>query len=863
MNNAETINPAALESVRKCLLQGQREQAVWTAVDNRLWPHAMLLSSTLDRTIWKQVAHEFVRQEVKLVGANTESLAALYEIFAGNLEESVDELVPPSARAGLQMVSKVEGAGPTKSALDGLDRWKETLALVLNNRSPDDQRALAALGRLLTSYGRIEGSHICHLFATSPILPSVFGGPDDAQASIVLLGADHRNQPNEFFLDDDALLLTEVYEFATSILASNSKSALIPHLQAFKLHRVRSLAEAGLKTEAQAYCDAMGSSLRSTTKMSAYYHPQFLAELDEITQRLSQAPTETSSWISKPTMGKVSDSVWNKFTTFVAGSEESDAASNGSGKDNGNDIGPFAKVSGTPGVSRRGSSSDLYNSYSGAAPQPVPNTAASARYAPGGQFSARSSSDLTRGRPSSDSQRSLSYIPQGSVQRSPYDPPEPFNQQNYMSPLVPTHSASPYAPAGPSTLQPNQATPPQSSYLSMVQPEAQISPYQPHLPQPYVPTPPPEQAEGHMPMSSSAAPTLHFNLESQQTSAFGNYQPTQIKSTPPEHTGSFAPPLQAYGSYEPPSLEYIPYQPDPSSDSDSENHQSKKKSSFQNETDSFPPSMNDEDAVTARKKANDAATEAAFRAAAAADAAKDKASSSSTDDKTLKPKPSWFGSLFARKESDSLDAKNTSSGKGSGGGSTNPDSGGGQKVIRAKLGEESSFYYDKELKKWVNKKDPASMQKSVRATPPPPKGPVGRVVSESLGDGGGASPAIGAGGPPRSAIMPPPPMPSSMTSTGLAMSSGSRPASSNGPPSRVGTPGQGSPSLSLPAAVPAAGTDSAPPAPTTTRPATNTTSDIDDLLGGPPTAGGRRSAGGTVKARKARGAGRYVDVMAK
>ncbi|KAJ0269299.1 hypothetical protein COL922a_014763, partial [Colletotrichum nupharicola] len=30
------------------------------------------------------------------------------------------------------------------------------------------------------------------------------------------------------------------------------------------------------------------------------------------------------------------------------------------------------------------------------------------------------------------------------------------------------------------------------------------------------------------------------------------------------------------------------------------------------------------------------------------------------------------------------------------------------KPIRAKLGEESSFYYDKDLKKWVNKKDPNS-----------------------------------------------------------------------------------------------------------------------------------------------------------
>jgi len=396
VSGAETLNPAAIASIRSSLLRGERENAVWTAVDNRLWSHAMLLSSTLDKSIWKQVAHEFVRQEVKLIGGNADSLAALYEIFAGNVEESIDELVPPSARAGLQMVSKVGGAGPTKSALDGLDRWRETLGLVLNNRSSEDQKALAALGRLLASYGRIEASHICHLFASSPMWPIIFGGVDDPQASIVLLGADHRNQPNEFFLDEDAVLLTEVYEFASSILATNSKSTQMPHLQAYKLQHVKTLAEAGYKTEAQAYCEAMGASLRSTTKLSPYYHPQFLSELDELTRCLSQAPTEPSSWISKPTMGKVSDSMWNKFTTFVAG-DESDAASTGSGKDVGQEFAPFAKVSGTPTMSRSGSSTDLQGTYMTA--QPIANTIAGSRYAPNGPYSARSSSELTRGGP--------------------------------------------------------------------------------------------------------------------------------------------------------------------------------------------------------------------------------------------------------------------------------------------------------------------------------------------------------------------------------------------------------------------------------------------------------------------------------
>ena len=870
VTHTETVDPVAVDMVRKILLRGDREKAVWTAVDHRLWAHAMLLSYTLDKSVWKQVAHEFVRQEVKLIGVNTEPLAALYEIFAGNVEESIDELVPPSARAGLQMVSKVGGSGPAKSALDGLDKWRETLTLVLNNRSPEDQKALAALGQMLAGYGRIEASHICHLFASSPMLPSVFGGADDGQASIVLLGADHRNHPKEFFRDEDAVLLTEVYEFASSILASNSRSALMPHLQAYKLQHVKSLTEAGFKTEAQAYCDAIGASLRSTTKLSPYYHPQFLAELDELTRCLSQAPTELSSWISKPSMGKVSDSMWNKFTTFVAG-DESDAASTGSGRDAGHEFGPFAKVSGTPTMSRSGSISDLHGNYATAAPPPIPNTIAGSRYAPNGQHSARSSSELTRGRPSLDSQRSP-YLPQGTVQKSPYDPNAYLNQQSYMPSPMPPQSTSPYGPLGASpSVQPSRDTPPQPLYMPTEQPAEQSSPYPPHVPEPYVPTAPPKQPQPHIQAVSSTASAPSLSMEPAQTSAFNNYALAEavLPAAPPQPSSSYGPPLQSYSSYEPPSTEYVPYQPDPSSDSEPENRKSKKQSSI-DDTDEFPSTNSraantismgpDNEAAAARRKANDEAAEAAFRAAAEADAAKDNKPSTTTNaDKTLKAKSSWFGSLFSRKEADSLDSSSSNKGSGSGGGSSE---GGGQKVIRAKLGEESSFYYDKELKKWVNKKDPASMQQSAKATPPPPKGPVGRVVSESL--------AGTAAGPPRSGSAASPPSIAS-----------SRPTSSNSPPSQVGTPPTAAPitndgresappSTTAPAMSSGVGElgGGAPPpaAPPTNRPAStalSTASDIDDLLGGPPSAGARKP-GGTLKGKKGRtGAGRYVDVMAK
>ena len=382
-----STNPEAVESLRKILLQGEREKAVWCAVDKRLWGHAMIISSTLPRDIWKQVIQEFVRHEVRTVGDNTESLAAMYDVFAGNWEESVDQLVPPSARAGLQMMSKTESLGTSKNALDGLNRWRETLSLILSNRTTDDSRALIALGRLLSGYGRIEAAHICYLFAKTPAL---FGGPEDAQASITLVGADHLKQPYDYCRDLQSILLTEIYEFVFTILAPSAVSTIAPHLQAHKLYHATILTEYGYREEAQQYCDAITNALKATTKLSPYYHTQLFGALEDLSNRLRQAPKEgSSSWITKPSIDKVSGSVWNKLNSFITG-DESDAASTGSGHGMEAEGGPFARVSGdTPSISRQPSPNEQYGSYGSttshipAIPTQSPNKS---RYAPGGAY---------------------------------------------------------------------------------------------------------------------------------------------------------------------------------------------------------------------------------------------------------------------------------------------------------------------------------------------------------------------------------------------------------------------------------------------------------------------------------------------
>ncbi|KAL8941404.1 MAG: hypothetical protein Q9211_001845 [Gyalolechia sp. 1 TL-2023] len=802
----DIVSPGAMETVRRLLLQGEREKAVWLAVDQRMWAHAMLLSSTLDKSIWKQVLHEFTRLEVTTFGKNTESLAALYEVFAGNWDESIDQLVPPSARAGLQMVSKVASAGPTRNALEGLDRWRETLTFILSNRTQDDEKALVALGRLLAGYGRTEAAHVCLVFSKAA---GLFGGLEDSQASIALLGADHQQQPYDYGRDLDSILLTEVHEFVRSVLMPSASLSVSPHLQSYKLYHAMLLAEHGYRSEAQQYCDAIMSILKSTTKPSPYYHSLLFNALDDLVERLQQAPRDTSSWMSKP-MDKVSGSMWKKFNNFIVG-DEGDAASVASGKGE-QDTGPFAKVAAeTPSISRSGSSMDLYSTMASQAAPPLPaDTAFGSRYAPSGQYTPRSSLEQ---------QTRLTEDHQRPGQPSTLRPSQPRHSQ------LPSQSRYTASPA------PQHELPVQQQ-----KPRYHPSPYISPTPDTFLPTPP-SQPE-YIPIAPPDDPSSSlYPPESYPPSHHTETQAPQVRDFPDDRqpNGSYEPPQSGYeldtSAYEPPSS-YAPYDPDGQDDhSPTDQRSPTKKKSFMDDDEDDDFAARAAAILNGDKARRDKETDDAFRKAAEADAQKDQ--------KDLKAKKSWFGGVggwLGGKRDDNLSSQEP-------------------KAIKAKLGEESSFYYDKDLKKWVNKKVPAPAATEAPKAPPP-RGPPSRAVSAA----GGLPPSLAS----RTATAPVPPFPSVLPGQmGTPPISISQPSPSenlvSGPPSGTGTPARTVSPAIAPTSVggervasvrPLSAPPSRPPT------ATSGTGSIDDLIGEP-----QARKGGTVRrGKKGRG---YVDVMAK
>ncbi|KAA8916956.1 hypothetical protein TRICI_000923 [Trichomonascus ciferrii] len=86
------------------------------------------------------------------------------------------------------------------------------------------------------------------------------------------------------------------------------------------------------------------------------------------------------------------------------------------------------------------------------------------------------------------------------------------------------------------------------------------------------------------------------------------------------------------------------------------------------------------------------------------------------------------------------------------------------KAVRAKLGEENSFYYDEKLKRWVNKKAPVEEQKAAAPPPPPKASKTPSTTSTPTGFESSPNPSTGgtppSGGPPPARPSTGPPKPS-------------------------------------------------------------------------------------------------------
>lgn len=626
-----------------------------------------------------------------------------------------------------------------------------------------------------------------YIFARQTIPGSagaIYGGAQEPTTTFSLLGADHTKE-GEFARDMDMIMLSELYEFAISLSPqASSVTPIFPHMQVWKLYHAIVLAETGRKTDAQKYCDAIAAAVKAWNRPNPYFHKAFFDRLEDLTKRLQEAPRDTSSasgptFFGKLTSDAVSTSMWSTFNKFVSGDE----AKEGEQKDG---EGPFGRI--TPDVSRNQSSVDLYNTYQQSTPTygTPSGSSPTASRAPGPTMnaaasryapgaSARSSQEGPRPNPY-ELRRTSTDISRGT--QGGYDGYQGGSHQGGYNPQ-PGHQHDQQSNS-------NYTSPRSAGFNNSYQPRQSLDST-------------PEVAERPIP------------------SHYSSYEPSTAGAT----SGGYEPPSNS-GGYAPPSDEFVPYQPEPDNEEEeSDKQKPKKKSMLDDDDDDFSKrteAVKKADAERKRKEEEEAKKKG-----------KQQGLLTSTlltpltllnfIDTSEGGKKGWFGGWF--------------------GGKANPDGQQGGGPIKAKLGEESSFVYDPDLKRWVNKKAGETAAPAPKATPPPKRTPTPSA------SGGPAPPPPAVTATPGGTPQPPrgmTPNPPQAATSASPQTSGLAPPQA--PPSRGPSPGP--PMGGMGARSVSAGPARPPPSGDA----------MDDLLG-PPT-----SRRGTPAGRKKKGgASRYVEVI--
>lgn len=211
-----TVKASYLDKIQDFLIRGDRRQAYHYALDQRLWAHAMVIASSIDKEAWKEVVTEFIKTEVGSIGgtgaalmaprgkdaptsaiSGRESLKVAYSLFAGQgaaagkcsvifllassltpiCTGSVNELVPPKLLPQLASTLAVPTATATShmtplspnfpapsvtSAIpaEALTKWAETAAMMIPGPSVTEcSAALMALGDCLLANQWVEAAH--------------------------------------------------------------------------------------------------------------------------------------------------------------------------------------------------------------------------------------------------------------------------------------------------------------------------------------------------------------------------------------------------------------------------------------------------------------------------------------------------------------------------------------------------------------------------------------------------------------------------------------------------------------------------------------------------------------------------------
>lgn len=236
-----------IHKFRDYLLYGNINDALDFATDNNLWGHALFLASKVDR---RQHANVMLKFANKL--PYNDPLQTLYQIMSGRMPACVTHLD------------------------DKWGDWRPHLAMIISNCTDKPElvkRSIMALGDTLANRGDVFGSQFCYLL----VEPHFTEYCDDGK--MVLLGSSHQ-KPFREFASDDAIIMTEVYEFARSL---SDEHFFVPSLQKFKFLLAGRMLDYGMQLKCLLYMEQMSKCIAADPNL---FEKSFIAKVYELADRL-------------------------------------------------------------------------------------------------------------------------------------------------------------------------------------------------------------------------------------------------------------------------------------------------------------------------------------------------------------------------------------------------------------------------------------------------------------------------------------------------------------------------------------------------------------------------------------------------
>lgn len=236
-----------IHKFRDYLLYGNINDALEFATDNNLWGHALFLASKVDR---RQHANVMLKFANKL--PYNDPLQTLYQIMSGRVPSCVSNLD------------------------DKWGDWRPHLAMIISNCTDKPElvkRSIVTLGDSLASRGDVFGSQFCYLL----VEPNFSDYSEEGK--LVLLGKSSLASFKEF-ANNDAIIMTEVYEYARSL---SDEHFFVPSLQKFKHLMAGRMLDYGMQLKCLLYMEQIAKCISTHP---GDFDKNFIAKVYDLADKL-------------------------------------------------------------------------------------------------------------------------------------------------------------------------------------------------------------------------------------------------------------------------------------------------------------------------------------------------------------------------------------------------------------------------------------------------------------------------------------------------------------------------------------------------------------------------------------------------